>query len=83
MTAANTPITNAIELASWPASLLGALVVAAAVGAEDVPLALALDDVLAWMVVPGARVVAEMVGELEKMKNECGNTRYHMEIFLT
>lgn len=70
MTAANTPITNAIELASWPASLLGALVVAAAVGAEDVPLARPVDDVLACTVVPAARlVVAEMVGELEKTRN--------------
>lgn len=66
MTAANTPITKAIELASWPASpLFGAPVVAAAVGAEE-PVARELVEVLACWVVPGARlVVAEMVGELK------------------
>lgn len=47
MTAANTPITKAIELASWPASLLGADVVLAAVGAEEPVVAWEPDDVLA------------------------------------
>lgn len=69
MTAANTPITSAAELPSWPAPpKSGALVVAAAVGAADAELAKLLEEVaVICCVEAGTRLVllvADNVAEL-------------------